>query len=91
MTTSPSVPSSIIDFIFRTAVIRRVICPVARTTPARSHASITLWASAMVVAIGFSTKTCFPARAAAAAWPLCWWLAEVTRTASMEGSASMVS
>ncbi len=54
----------------------------ARTTPDWSAASIIAWHSASVGAIGFSTITCRPRRAAAIERGACAWLGVTMKTPS---------
>ena len=60
-------------------------------TPSASQASIIRSASAVVVARGFSHRTCLPARAAAIVHSACRWLGSGLYTASTSGSASRSS
>jgi hypothetical protein len=61
---------------------KRRLNPTASTTPAAAAASIVLRALARSSVKGFSTKTCFPLRAACAIWPACWLLGVASTTAS---------
>jgi hypothetical protein len=67
----PSSPASIIDLIRRLAGCLRRLCPTWTATPDRAADSPTRLASGTVSVSGFSTKTCLPAPAAAAAIPAC--------------------
>src|SRR5439155_992607 len=71
-TTVPSAPLSTTAFALRAAPRRRSSWPTRSTTPAAAQASRIRSPAAIVVAIGFSTKTCFPRSAAVtvcSSWP----------------------
>jgi hypothetical protein len=64
-TGSPSLPSSISRLASRVSAWKWKVCPTIRTTPACRQAAIIRSHSSTAQAIGFSTKTCLPAAAAA--------------------------
>jgi hypothetical protein len=61
--------------------------PTWSGTPAAATAAMARSASASVMAIGFSTKTALPARAAPTTSSACAVLAHVMATASIRGSS----
>ncbi len=88
---SPTLPSWTISASLRFAVWRRLLCPTWRTTPAASAAAAHARASVPVRARGFSTKTCFPAAAAASTISSRTWCGVATSTPSTSGSAQISS
>src|SRR5947209_9720827 len=84
----PSAPDSITRPSSRIAGHQRRLCPAPSTTPARTHASIMIRASAMVSASGFSQKTCLPASAHATTCSRCSECGVTRTSACTAGSAS---